>query len=218
MIATGMASSRMLEFFALVLVLRDRYREWLLMKMWRNLSAFMLIAVLAAPAAAQTETDNEPMGKTVLGVRNVPLKDGADAMLAGNWENGVRLTHMGLDQAHGTREVEAALSNLCAGYLQLGKYEQALYYCDTLIERNPENWRGYNNRALVYIKTKEWDKAEADLERGEALNGGAVTMKRARAMYMDALYPVSPEIEIDDREEGEDDPEETDDADTAGSD
>ena len=53
---------------------------------------------------------------------------------------------------------------------------------------------------------KQWDKADADLTRGEALNPGARTMKIARAMYMDAVHPVRPEVEIDDRqgEENED--------------
>ena len=124
---------------------------------------------------------------------------GADALLAGDWERGVLLTHQGLNQAFGKREEEAALSNLCAGYLQLHKYDTALMYCEMLLARNPDHWRGYNNRALVYIQTKQWDKADADLDRGEELNGGAHTLKVARGMYVDAVYPVSPEIEIDDR-------------------
>lgn len=186
------------------------------MKRWRWINAFMLILLMAAPAAADTEVKNEQMSKTVLGVRNVPLREGADAMLSGDWEYGIRLTHMGLDQAHGSREIEAALSNLCAGYLQIQKYTEALRYCEDLLERNADNWRGYNNRALIYIKTEQWEKARLDLERGEELNGGAHTMKRARAMYMDALYPVAPEIEIDDREAGQADS--TDETDAADSD
>ena len=38
------------------------------------------------------------------------------------------------------------------------------------------------------------------LERGEELNADAYTMKVARALYMDAVHPVAPEIEVDDRE------------------
>jgi tetratricopeptide (TPR) repeat protein len=142
----------------------------------------------------------EAGSKVVLGVRNQPLKAGADSLLAGDYEEGVRLTHRGLAQALGSREEEAGLSNLCAGYLQLGKYVMAMQYCDMLLVRNEKNWRGYNNRALIYIKTKQWDKAEADLIKGEELNGSAYTLKVARSMYMDAVHPVAPEIEIDDRE------------------
>ena len=145
--------------------------------------------------------------KTVVGVRNLPLKDGADALLAGRWEDGIRLTHIGLEQAFGAREEEAALSNLCAGYLQTGKYDTALMYCEMLLARNPDHWRGYNNRALIYIKTKQWEKARLDLERGEELNAGAYTMKVARALYMDAVHPVTEEVEVDDRDKTSDDSE-----------
>lgn len=137
---------------------------------------------------------------TIIGPRNVPLHDGAQALLAGQNAEGVRLTHEGLNIAHGSREEEAALSNLCAGYIKLKLYDNALKYCDLLLARNNENWRGYNNRAVIFIMTEQWEKADADLKRGEALRPGANTMKVARAMYMDAVHPVAPEIEIDDRQ------------------
>ena len=173
------------------------------------LSMLTMILLLPALAQAQNSERMETGTKTVIGVRNLPLKSGAEALLAGDYEEGVRLTHIGLTQAFGVREEEAALSNLCAGYLQLGKYDTALQYCEILLARNNEHWRAYNNRALIYMKTEQWDKAEADLIKGEELNAGAYTMKVARAMYMDAVHPVTPEIEIDDRdkeEENESDP------------
>jgi tetratricopeptide (TPR) repeat protein len=166
-----------------------------------TMSSLSMILPLPGLAQAQDSERMESGTKTVLGVKNMPLKSGAEALLAGDYEEGVRLTHIGLTQAFGVREEEAALSNLCAGYLQLGKYDTALQYCEILLARNSESWRGYNNRALIYIKTEQWDKAEADLIRGEELNAGAHTIKIARAMYMDAVHPVTPEIEIDDRDE-----------------
>jgi tetratricopeptide (TPR) repeat protein len=138
--------------------------------------------------------------KTVIGPRNLPLYDGARELIAGNDAEGVRLTHKGLQIALGSREEEAALSNLCAGYIKLALYDNALKYCELLLARNDNNWRGYNNRAVIYIMTKQWDKAEQDLLRGEALHPGARTLKIARSMYMDAVHPVVPEIEIDDRQ------------------
>ena len=166
------------------------------------ISLLTLLTMPLQPGLAQADDSDrmETGTKTVIGVRNVPLKSGAEALLGGDYEEGVRLTHLGLKQAFGVREEEAALSNLCAGYLQLQKYDTALQYCETLLARNDENWRAYNNRALIYMKTKQWDKAEADLIKGEELRPGAHTMKLARAMYMDAVHPVSPEIEIDDRD------------------
>ena len=137
--------------------------------------------------------------KTVIGPRNVYLQDGATALMAGRAEDGVQLTLRGLEVAAGSREEEAALSNLCAGYIMLEKYAEAIKYCDLLLARNDNNWRAYNNRAVIYIKTKQYDKAEQDLLRGEALRPNAHTLKVARAMYMDAVHPVSPEVIVDDR-------------------
>jgi len=162
----------------------------------------LVLACLLAPIQSHSQHDDrmDAGNKTVIGVRNMPLKRGADLLLAGQYEKGVELTHRGMELAFGVREEEAALSNLCAGYLQLGKYDTALRYCEMLLVRNDKSWRAYNNRALIYIKTKQWEKAEADLIKGEELNAGAHTMKVARSMYMDAVHPVVPEVEIDDRE------------------
>lgn len=162
---------------------------------------FVVVVLIALPASVFAQTsagEDGAVQRTVLGVRNLPLKQGAEELLAGHWEEGVLLTHRGLEQAFGNQEHEAALSNLCAGYLQMQQYDTALMYCEMLLARNSESWRGYNNRALIYIKTKQWDKAEADLIAGEAINSGAYTLKVARSMYMDAVHPVAPEIEVDD--------------------
>lgn len=169
---------------------------------------FLTGLCLAAPlAVAQSHIDKEKtdLGPAmVIGPRNLPLHDGAQALMAGKSEEGVRLTHQGLELAQGRREEEAALSNLCAGYIKLGNYPEALKYCDILLTRNDKNWRGYNNRAVVHIMMKNYELAADDLDKGEALNPGARTLKVARAMYMDAVYPVRPEIEVDDRDRQDD--------------
>ncbi len=167
---------------------------------------FLAFAVLAAPfcwgqGVERVSRDQNPT--TVIGPRNLPLYDGAQELLAGNNAEGVRLTQQGLKIAFGRREEEAALSNLCAGYIKLELYDLALRYCDLLLARNDRSWRGYNNRAVIFIMTEQWEKAEQDLISGEALRPGAKTMKVARAMYMDAVHPVAPEIEIDDRQRAE---------------
>lgn len=171
------------------------------MRRFVTLLAILPLAATASDCFAQgaqrMEGDIGP--KTVIGPRNVHLQDGANALMAGRAEEGVRLTLAGLEAAAGSREEEAALSNLCAGYIMLEKYAEAIKYCDVLIARNDSNWRAYNNRAVIYIKTKQYEKAEQDLLRGEALRPNAHTLKVARAMYMDAVHPVSPEVIVDDR-------------------
>jgi hypothetical protein len=118
-----------------------------------QLTVLVLMSPLCWGQGAQ-RMDSETNATTVIGPRNIPLYDGAQELLAGNAAEGVRLTHKGLQIAQGRREEEAALSNLCAGYIKLALYDNALKY---------------------------W-------------------LKIARSMYMDAVHPVAPEIEIDDRQ------------------
>lgn len=163
--------------------------------------SLLVIAVLAAPTALAQNADRMKEGPTtVIGPRNPDLQEGAQQLLAGRAREGVELTLRGLKVAQGGREQEAALSNLCAGYIMLENFEEALKYCELLIARNEDSWRGYNNRAVIYINTKEYEKAHKDLVRGEELNPGARTLRIARAMYLDAVDPVAPEVEIDDRQ------------------
>jgi tetratricopeptide (TPR) repeat protein len=135
----------------------------------------------------------------VTGSANSDISAGARALLGGRNEKGIELTLSGLKAANGKKEEEVALSNLCAGYTNLGDYETALKYCDMLLQRNDKKWRAYNSKALIFIYTKQYKKAEQELIKGEALNPNARTMKIARALYLDATNPVVPEIEIDDR-------------------
>lgn len=161
--------------------------------------------LLAAAGRAQAPESPESGSKTVIGPRNPDLQEGAQQLLRGNGERGVELTLRGLAVAHGAREEEAALSNLCAGYIMLKQYEEALKHCELLLARNDKNWRGYNNRAVIYIHMKQYEKAHSDLVKGEELNPGARTLQVARAMYLDAVEPVTPEVEIDDRQQNNDD-------------
>ncbi len=165
------------------------------------IGVFLLPALAVAQSNRPFESDASP--KTVIGPANPDLHAGAKALLAGNADDGVKKTLAGLEVAIGERQHEAALSNLCAGYILLEQYQAALGYCDLLLARNDDNWRAYNNRAVIYIKLGQYAKAEKDLARGESLRPGAHTLKVARAMYMDAVYPVAPEVAVDDRQGGD---------------
>jgi tetratricopeptide (TPR) repeat protein len=148
--------------------------------------------------------------KTVLGPGNLPLHDGAQALMAGDAKEGVKLTLLGLSQSNSFRERRTAKSNLCAGYALLEDYATALSYCDEALQMDDEYWRAYSNRALVYIKLRRFDEAQQDLVKGEAISPNAKTLNSVRKMYRDATDPVAPRIVIDDRqnaesEEGEED-------------
>jgi tetratricopeptide (TPR) repeat protein len=137
--------------------------------------------------------------KTVIGPSNPNLTYGADALLVGDADEGVRLTLMGLKFAMGARERQTAKSNLCAGYFMLREYDTALAYCNEVLGENDGHWRAYSNRALIYVKLGRFEEANQDLEKGEAIRPSSRTLKAVRRMLLDATNPVSPTIVIDDR-------------------
>ena len=160
----------------------------------------ILIALISFGCTASVLADQSSEGiKTVLGPRNPSLTDGARALLDGNAEKGVELTKHGLAVAQGRRERQAALSNLCAGYLMLEQYETAIEYCDTALAENENNWRAFCNRALINIELGRYDAAKADLDRSEALAPYARSVKEVRGILLDKTEPVQPTIVIDDR-------------------
>lgn len=159
-----------------------------------------------SPLAAQEES------RTVIGPRNVFLSDGADALVAGDGEAGVRLTVRGLELAQGARERKIGHANLCAGYVMIGEPGRALAHCNWVLERDPNHWRTYNNRALVYLQLERFEESEADIARGQALRPGSRHLKVAKGMLLDETDPVTPSVEIDERrsamdEDREDEPE-----------
>jgi tetratricopeptide (TPR) repeat protein len=150
-------------------------------------------------AAVQAQSDDKVQSKTVLGPSNIFLYDGANALLAGDAEEGVPLTLKGLQVAHGQREQKIAHSNLCAGFLMLGQAETALEHCNWVLEIDPYNWRSYNNRALAYLQLKRYEESEADIKRGQELNPRSEKLKEVKGLYLDEVEPVDENITIDDR-------------------
>ena len=167
----------------------------------------LLLAVVAcfclAPATGLAQEN-----KTVLGPKNEDLHAGAEALLAGDAEEGVRRTLKGLQYSSSQRNRIAGLSNLCAGYAMLDEPEQALPWCNQAIELNDRHWRAHSNRALVYIKLGRLAEAEQDLQKAEELAPYSRTVKTVRSMLLDATDPVAPLVIIDDRRQEPDDDEE----------
>lgn len=145
------------------------------------------------PGAAQEES------KTVIGPSNIDLADGANALMAGDAAEGVRLTVRGLASAQGNREKKLAHSNLCAGYMMLNLPRKALEHCNAAIELDDTFWRAYNNRALVYLALDRYDESEADIRRGQELRPNATNLKIVKGMFLDETQPVNERVEIDER-------------------
>jgi len=149
--------------------------------------------------AVQVYADEERDSRTIMGPSNIDLFDGAHALLARDAEKGVQLTLRGLKFAQGHREEKAGHANLCAGFLMLGQAETALLHCDWVIERDPNYWRTYNNRALVYLHLQRFDESDADIKKGQALKPRSEKLKDVKGLYLDAVDPVTENITIDDR-------------------
>lgn len=162
-------------------------------------SLLAIAILLASTGLAQDRELSDKSPTMVIGPRNLDLHRGAELLLEGRTEEGVERTLRGMLSAQGKREEEVGLSNLCSGYTVLKRFDEALRYCELLLARDDKAWRAYNNRALIYILTKQYEKANEDLTRAEAINPGAWTLKVARSIYRDAVDPVVPQIEIDDR-------------------
>jgi len=150
-------------------------------------------------AVVQVYADEDLETKTVIGPSNVYLYEGANALLANNALEGVPLTLKGLAIAHGSREEKVAHSNLCAGFMMLDQPETALEHCNWVLERDPNHWRSYNNRALVYIALERFEESEADIKKGQELNPRSEKLKEVKGIFLDTVEPVDERIVIDDR-------------------
>lgn len=161
--------------------------------------SFWLVFVTAVLLLTYSQLAAQEESRTVIGPRNVFLSDGADALVAGDGEAGVRLTVRGLELARGSRERKIGHANLCAGYVMIGEPGRALAHCNWVLERDPEHWRTYNNRALVYLQLERFEESEADIARGQALRPRSRHLKVAKGMLLDKTDPVTPSVEIDER-------------------
>ena len=158
-----------------------------------------LFILLALVLLAWSQVAAGEGNRTTIGPRNPLLAEGAEALNAGDVEEGVRLSLRGLKMAQGSRELKSAHSNLCAGYLLLDKPLTALVHCDEAIAIDPEFWRAYNNRALVYLRLDRFEESEADIAKGQALRPSSVKLKETRELLLDETDPVVESIEVDER-------------------
>lgn len=167
----------------------------------RVMRLFFVTLLLAVSPAAMSEES-----KTVVGPSNIDLYDGANALMAGDGEEGVRRTLRGLELAQGPRELKIAHSNLCAGYLLINQPETALVHCNWVLDRDDTHWRTHNNRALVYMRLERYEEAEEDIRKGQELRPGSKNLKIVKGMYLDETKPVQTKIEVDDRRSATEEP------------
>ena len=143
--------------------------------------------------------------RTVFGPSHIDLYEGAQLLEDGEAEQGLQRTLKGLEYAETPREKASGMSNACAGYLMLGRPEDALPWCDQALAIQERYWRALANRAMAYLKLGQFEECEADISLAEEVAPGARTVKRVRELLLDATDPVAPHIVVDDRRQPADD-------------
>jgi tetratricopeptide (TPR) repeat protein len=149
--------------------------------------AGIAIGLVAAVADGQSSgvreiTQEQADSRTVLGVTNEYLAAGAEAIRAKQYDDGIRLTKMGLERPASPRDRAAALSNLCAAHAAKNEPDVAIQYCTESLTINDANWRAYSNRAYAYYLKRMFDEADKDLDVALSINPSARQMPQIRGM------------------------------------
>ena len=141
---------------------------------------FVLTGMVSA-CPSYAESTREANSNTVIGP-NVMLAEGATAMMNGQWEQGVLLTQMGIMGTVSNDARAAGYANLCAGYVALKKYEQALENCNRSIALFGNNWRAWQNRAAANMALGRMDQCMRDIEQGLTLNPESQELQKTLAI------------------------------------
>ena len=133
-------------------------------------------------ARAGMRAGGGPTSSTVIGPENPLLAQGAQALEAGHAAEGVRLTLEGLKLPTPRHDLAAGHANLCAGYVLLGRLDEALAECTLSINIDPTNWRAYNNRAAVFAGKGLFELAGQDIETALKIAPDSPLLQRSLAI------------------------------------
>jgi tetratricopeptide (TPR) repeat protein len=155
--------------------------------MARILVCGIVLCLVSATAPAQRAkqpeiTQEQADSRTVIGATNEYLSAGAEAIRAKQYDDGIRLTKLGLERQTTTRDRAAALSNICAAYAAKNLPDMAIDYCTQSLAVIDVNWRAYSNRAYAYYLKRMFDEADADLDIALSINPNAKQMPQIRGM------------------------------------
>jgi tetratricopeptide (TPR) repeat protein len=134
---------------------------------------------LAAPSFSWAQAD----GRTIVGSGNEFLSAGSFAIRVGQYDEGIRLTELGLKRYQpSVADRAAAFSNLCAAYAAKGQPDAAIPYCDRSLSLSSNNWRAYSNRSYAYVLKGMYAEATFDLDSAAAINPEARQVLQIRGM------------------------------------
>ncbi|HEX6996798.1 MAG TPA: tetratricopeptide repeat protein [Gammaproteobacteria bacterium] len=135
----------------------------------RVLTSGLALCALAGPGWGQL---GPPDNRTVLGADQY-LSAGAEAIRMGRYDDGIRLTEIGLDRTLRRNDKAAGLSNLCAAHAAKGEPDRAIEYCSESLAIDPNNWRAYSNRSYAYYLKGMFEEAKSDLDVAASINPDA---------------------------------------------
>jgi tetratricopeptide (TPR) repeat protein len=155
-------------------------------------SGFATLVLTAARAAGAQ--DDGATATVVLGADEY-LVAGANAIMAGHYDDGIRLTLVGLDRATSVRNRAAGLANLCGAHVAKNEPDKAIPYCDESLSLNPENWRTYSNRAHAYFLKQQYADADRDNAEAAARSPNAAHVQMIRKLLNERLLQPAVVIE-----------------------
>ncbi len=154
----------------------------------------MLVFVLASPCGAD-DLDGSAL-RTTFGA-NEYLVAGSEMLRAGQFDEGIRLTLIGLERGNpGVRDRAAGLGNVCAGYVSKNEPDAAIPYCDRSLELDDRNWRVYTTRARAYLAKGSLAEAVRDNDAAAAINPDSAHVKELRGKLNERL--LRPHVILED--------------------
>lgn len=151
-------------------------------------------SLMAAPCWAQEGRNGS--GQRVTVGANEYLAAGADAIRAGDYDDGIRLTSEGLKHAQSLHNRAAGLANLCAAFASKHEADRAIDYCSRSLDIEPGNWKAYSIRSYAYFLKGMYVEATVDNDAAAAISPNAAHVKMVRGMLNE--HRLRPQVVLED--------------------
>lgn len=149
--------------------------------MYRWLSSNLAILLAAGPVWADPLTGD--VGNVIVVGAGRYLSAGEAAIRAGRYDDGIRLTLLGLKHDSPSIPNRAAgLANLCAAHVAKEEPDPAIAYCTESLGLNSRNWRAFSNRAHAYVLKDMFAEAKFDNDAAAAIAPNADHVRMIREL------------------------------------
>jgi tetratricopeptide (TPR) repeat protein len=146
---------------------------------------------------AKVLANQAPESRTLFGGGLLPA--GANELRMGNYDEGIKLTLMGLEERGiSDKNKAAAHANLCAAYAAKQEPDVAIEHCTLSLEISGANWQAWSNRSYAYWLKGMYPAAMKDLEVAIAMNPDARQIFQIRGMLNEAV--LLPRVEVQDHQ------------------